>query len=215
MKEIKASAVIFDRDGVIIDTDTLVGESVIFGLKQMGIDVSADDVPLMAGKSIDALKELLLNRWKFNFDDFRKIQREYFYENLDNAPYYNETVDYIKKLHSEGKTIALATSAGREGTLIILEKIGIVHMFKVITAKEDCTKFKPDPEPYLITAKALGLSPEECVVIEDSSIGVEAAKNAKMYCIAIPNQHTIQHDFSKADVVVKSIKDIEDILVIS
>ncbi len=84
-------------------------------------------------------------------------------------------------------------------------------MFTVIVAKEDCTKFKPDPEPYLITAKKLGVQPEYCVVIEDSEAGVSAAKSANMYCVAIPNKHTKNQDFSHADKVVTSVKDIGNI----
>ena len=88
-------AIIFDRDGVIIDTDTLVSESMYYGLKTIGINATNKEVPIMAGISIDKLKTLLLSKWDFNFDEFRKIQREYFYNNLDKAPYYIDTIDYI------------------------------------------------------------------------------------------------------------------------
>ncbi len=85
-------AIIFDRDGVIIDTDTLVSQSVFFGLEKIGINASENDIPLMAGKSIDALKELLCSKWNFNFEEFRIIQKKYFYEHLENAPYFIDTV---------------------------------------------------------------------------------------------------------------------------
>ncbi len=206
-------AIIFDRDGVIIDTDTLVSQSVFFGLEKIGINASENDIPLMAGKSIDALKELLCSKWNFNFEEFRIIQKKYFYEHLENAPYFIDTVKFIKKLHHQNNVIALTTSAGIEGTRIILEKVGIADMFRVIVAKEDCTKFKPDPEPYLITAKKLRVSPEDCLVIEDSEIGIKAAKSANMYCVAIPNKHTKNQDFSLADEIVSSTKDLEEILI--
>jgi len=212
-KPTNVSAVIFDRDGVIIDTDTLVLESVFFGLKQLGINASKDDVPLMAGMSIDALKIYLVNKWKFDFDEFRIIQRKYFYEHLDNAPYYLDTINFIKKLHLQNKVLALTTSAGIEGTALILKKIGVYDMFKVIVSKEDCTKFKPDPEPYILTANKLNVPPTECVVFEDSEVGVKAAKSANMYCIAIPNRYTKNHDFSLAERTINSIKDIESILI--
>lgn len=203
-------AIIFDRDGVIIDTDTLVSQSVFFGLEKIGINASEEDIPLMAGKSIESLKEFLLNKWNFNFDEFRLIQRQYFYDHLDNAPYFHDTIEFIKKLNKQNKILALTTSAGIEGTILILKKIGIFDMFSVIVAKEDCTKFKPDPEPYMITAKKLGIRPENCIVVEDSEVGVKAAKKANMYCIAIPNKHTKNQDFSIADKTVSSIKDIEN-----
>ncbi len=212
---IKAKAVIFDRDGVIIDSDTLVGQSIIYGLREIGIDVPEDDIPPMAGKSVDTLRDSLLSKWNFNFDEFRAIQRKYFYDNLDNAPYYTDMVGFIKDLHAQNKILALTTSAGREGTTLILKKIGINDMFNVIIAKEDCAKLKPDPEPYLKTAEMLGVSPEDCIVIEDSAIGVEAAKKANMKCIAIPNKHTNKQDFSIADLVASSVEDIKNNILIS
>ena len=214
MKNLKSSdikAIIFDRDGVIIDAETLALQSIFFGLKKVGIRASKNDVPLMTGMSIDALKEQLLSKWDFSFEEFRLIQRKYFYEHIDNVPYFLDTIKFIKKLHRQNKTLALTTSAGIEGTRLILKKIGISDMFKVVVAKEDCTKFKPDPEPYIITAKKLGVAPEECVVIEDSEIGVKAAKNANMYCVAMPNKHTKNQDFSLADKIITSIKDLEGV----
>lgn len=95
-KVIDVKAIIFDRDGVIIDTDSLVLESVFFGLSKIGVKFSNNDVPLMAGRSIDSLKEFLLNKWSFNFDEFRLIQRQYFYDHLDDAPYFPDMIEFIK-----------------------------------------------------------------------------------------------------------------------
>lgn len=212
-KTTEVKAIIFDRDGVIIDTDTLVLQSILFGLKKIGVNATENDIPLMTGKSIDALKEFLSSKWNFNFEEFRIIQKKYFYEHIEDAPYFLDTIDFIKKLHRQNKTLALTTSAGIEGTMLILKKVGISDMFKIIVAKEDCTRFKPDPEPYTITANKLGVIPEDCVVIEDSEIGVKAAKNAHMYCFAMPNKHTKNQDFSLADKVIYSTKELEGILI--
>jgi HAD superfamily hydrolase (TIGR01509 family) len=124
-------------------------------------------------------------------------------------------VEFIKTLYSQNKILALTTSAGIEGTTLILKKIGIHDMFKVIISKEDCTKLKPDPEPYLKTAEKLGISPSDCIVIEDSDLGVEAAKRANMKCIAIPNKHTYKQNFSAADLVAGSVEDIKNNILIS
>lgn len=209
---IQAKAIIFDRDGVIIDTDSSIAASMVYGLNALGITATKDDVPLMAGKSIDTIKDYLLSKWDFDFDEFRKIQRQYYYDNIDNVPYFAETIEYIKKWYSEGRTLALTTSAAKEGTVIYLNRLGLQHMFQIIVTKEDCAKHKPDPEPYLLTARKLGLAPQDCLVIEDSSTGVESAKAANMICIAIPNDNTKLQDFSKADYVVKSMKEVENLV---
>jgi beta-phosphoglucomutase-like phosphatase (HAD superfamily) len=115
-------------------------------------------------------------------------------------------------LYSKKVPLAVTTSAGREGTLLILSKAGIDKMFDVIITRDDCEKLKPDPEPYIVTAKKLQIEPKFCVAIEDTSLGVESAKGAGMLCIAIPNEFTRDQDFSMADVVVKSANEVEDIL---
>lgn len=102
---------------------------------------------------------------------------------------------------------------GKDGTLLILSKAGIDQLFDVIITREDCTNLKPHPEPYLLTAEKLGIEPKHCVVIEDTALGVESAKKAGMRSIAIPNEYTQDQDFSMADVVVKSAKEVESILI--
>ena len=81
-------------------------------------------------------------------------------------------------------------------------------MFDALVTKEMCSKRKPDPQPYLITAEELHVLPDECVVIEDSWVGLIAAKAAGMKCIVIPNNYTKDNDFSSADLIVKSAKEI-------
>jgi len=100
--------------------------------------------------------------------------------------------------------LALTTSGGPNSTEKILKKTGLDKIFSVVITNADYVKKKPNPEPYLTTAKKLGLEPSECVVIEDTPVGVESAKAAGMKCIALPNEFTKKQDFSKADLIVDS-----------
>lgn len=111
-------------------------------------------------------------------------------------------------MHNQGVPLALTTSSGRTGTSHILKKAGLLNTFDVIVTSEDYTNRKPSPESYLTTAKKLHYNPVNCVAIEDSRVGVEAAKNAGMKCIALPNEYTKHQDFSKADLVVYSADNI-------
>lgn len=205
-------AVVFDRDGVIINTEGVVLDSIKKAFTELGFTVQDEDLPHTIGRSPDIYKEYFLKKWDFDFAEYRKIQRELFYSNLDQAQFFEDTLQLIKTLHSKKIPLAVTTSASREGTLIILNKAGITDMFKVIVAKEDCKNLKPDPEPYILTAEKLGLESKFCVAIEDTALGVESAKKAGMICIAIPNEFTTDQDFSMADAVVQSADEVENIL---
>jgi HAD superfamily hydrolase (TIGR01509 family) len=209
---LKVKAVIFDRDGVIINTESVIIDSVRKAFKQIGFTLQEEYIPKLVGRGPDIFKDYSQREMNFNFDEFRKIQREIFYQNLNQAEIFQETIKLIKTLHKRKIPIAVTTSAAREGTLLILNKAGVNHMISVLVTKEDCKNLKPHPEPYLTTARKLEIDPKYCVVIEDTALGVEAAKKAGMMCIAIPNEFTKDQDFSLANVVLTSAKEIEDYL---
>lgn len=212
MQKLKTKAVIFDRDGVIIDTEGVVIDSVRKAFMELGIKVDEKEFAKLVGRGPDIFKNYFQDDKNFNFDEFRKIQREIFYKNIDSAKYFEDALELVRSLYAKKITIAMTTSAGREGTLLILNKVGIDQMFRVIVTKEDCKNLKPHPEPYITTARKLEVEPQFCLVIEDTALGVEAAKKAGMNCIAVPNEYTKNQDFSNADVVVQSAKEIEYIL---
>lgn len=212
MQKLKTKAVIFDRDGVIIDTEGVVIDSVRKAFMELGIKVDEKEFAKLVGRGPDIFKNYFQDDRNFNFDEFRKIQREIFYKNIDSAKYFEDALELVRSLYAKKITIAMTTSAGREGTLLILNKVGIDQMFRVIVTKEDCKNLKPHPEPYITTARKLEVEPQFCLVIEDTALGVEAAKKAGMKCIAVPNEYTKNQDFSNADVVVQSAKEIESLL---
>lgn len=210
--KLKVKAVVFDRDGVIIDTEGVVIDSITKAFAQLGFTVGEEDFQHTIGRSSTDYKDYFLSKWDFDYDEYLALQRDLFYRNLDAAEYFQDTIELIKKLHSQNIPIAVTTSAGRDGTKLILEKIGIFELFNVVTTREDCDKHKPDPEPYLTTTQKLGLAPNLCVAIEDTALGVQAAKAAGLYCIAIPNQYTRDQDFSLADAVLSSAAEVENLL---
>lgn len=213
MKQLfNTKAVIFDRDGVLINTEGLVLDSIRYAFKELGYSLQSDDIPYITGKRFDAYKDYIQQKYNFDLVSYREIQNNYFYSHINEAQFFKDTIKLIKKLYSQKIPIALTTSAGREGTYLILNKAEITNLFSVIVTKEDCINLKPSPEPYMITARKLGIDPNYCVVLEDTTIGVESAKCAGMLCIAIPNEYTKDQDFSLADVVVKSAKEIYKLL---
>ena len=114
-------------------------------------------------------------------------------------------VEVVHALHDRGLTLAVTSSAVGDAIDEILRRFGIRDCFAMIIEGRDVKKGKPDPEPYLLTARRLNIAPANAIVFEDANVGVLAAKRAGMYCIAVrnPNAQMFQ-DLSAADVVLNS-----------
>jgi HAD superfamily hydrolase (TIGR01509 family) len=204
-------AVIFDRDGILINSEEIHIQSSLKALEKLGIKPDLFDKKLIIGRhpndyGLDFLKKYA--KFGFSYDIFRKYQKEFYYDTIDNAPIFEEAIKLIKILHASKIPLGLATSSSKENTARFLDRTVLKKYFNAVTTFEDCTKRKPEPEPYIVTANKLQMNPKYCVAIEDTAIGVESAKRAGMKCIAIPNEYTANQDFSRADAVVNSAKEI-------
>lgn len=207
-RKFKVKAVIFDRDGVIINTEDIIIYAITTAFKQINITPPEKYMKLLIGRGPDVFKDFAKENSKFEYEKFREVQRELFYKNLDKAEYFEDVIKLIENLYSKQIPIAVTTSAALEGTKRILNQKKILDKLSVLITREDCANLKPHPEPYLLTAKKLKLKPDECLVLEDTELGVEAAKSAGMYCFAIPNKHTIHQNFSKADKNITSALEV-------
>lgn len=91
---------------------------------------------------------------------------------------------------------------------LVLDSLKVKDFFSLIVGPADNRRHKPSPDVYLHTSKTLGLTPGECIVIEDSETGVISGKDAGMKVIATPNVYTAHMDFSKADIIVNSLSEV-------
>jgi HAD superfamily hydrolase (TIGR01509 family) len=121
---------------------------------------------------------------------------------IDNAL---ELIGFLKKA---GFRLALATSSYTEYAQLVLEKLGIDSVFDKMVTGNDVSKGKPDPEIFLKAAEQLGVLPEECMVIEDSGFGVQAAKKAGMFCFGFRSPNSMNQDLSMADRIVDDIGEV-------
>ena len=135
---------------------------------------------------------------------FDRLCREAVLQPMDGV------VETIRELQAYRVPLAITSSAVRSSIESILQRLGIRDAFALIVDGSEVVRGKPDPEAYLLTARKLGVRPEECVVFEDSHVGVVAAKRAGMYCIAVRNPRSLtRQDLSAADVVVESMRDLD------
>ena len=115
----------------------------------------------------------------------------------------------VRELHGLGVTLAITTSAAGDAVDLLLRRFGIRELFALIVDGSEVAHGKPDPAGYLLTATKLGVAPPDCVVFEDSHVGVLAAKAAGMICVAVRNPRArIHQDLSAADLVLDFFNDL-------
>ncbi|MGI8857691.1 MAG: HAD family hydrolase [Thermomicrobiales bacterium] len=175
-----------------------------------------DDLPeaIRLGGSGRRISELLAEmRAHFGIaepvDALMLRRQEHFLIALRDAPVLPAmpgAVEAVNALYDTGFPLAVTSSGIREYIALVLDRLDIADRFRVVITGADVTHGKPHPEPYLVTAARLGVPPADCVVFEDATVGVQAAKAAGMRCIAVPNREATQpQDLSAADLILPSL----------
>lgn len=196
-------AVIFDRDGVIISSENIHQEAVARAFADFSITLTSDEMDFVIGRHPTDYLDLFAETYDFDKELWKKNQKKYYYELFPTVEPFDDVVRLIKELSDNNISLGLTTSSGKEGTDILLTRLGFTKTFSAVVCQGEYERGKPEPDPYLLTAKKLGVSPSECLVFEDTALGVTAAKSAGMRCVALPNQYTKDNDFSAADLVVE------------
>ena len=205
-------AVIFDRDGVLINTEDLHIKTTCAAFEENGILLSEEDVKgIVARNPVDYLPELK-EKYKLSNETIKKIfeyAKEMYLDLFEReASLAVGAKEIIEMLKNKGTKMVLATSADISNQLF-LEMYNFKDVFWIILERENVTERKPNPEIYLKAVEELNMKKEDILVIEDSEVGVEAAKNAGLTCIAIRNKYT---NHEKADYVVNNLVEAGSII---
>jgi beta-phosphoglucomutase family hydrolase len=211
------TAVIFDLDGVIVNSEDAHIEAEKQAFLKFGVAVSADELQRYAGATAKTMFTELIRKHqlKTTFQEMVKIKEQSFFHLLDeDAEPARGVIELIHRLKKAKVGLAIASSSNRKWIEYILGKLQITYLFDCFMGAEDIRHGKPDPEIYLKVAHALGTRPQECVVIEDAERGVQAAKRAGMKTIGYRNPRSGNQDLSEADIVIDdfSTLDINEVL---
>ncbi len=205
--------VIFDMDGVIVDTEPVHHYAYNEHFRQLSIAVSPELYASFTGNSTKNIFERL--KVQFNLpeevEDLVETKRNLFNDAFDSkADLYllDGVEDLIKDLHSNGMQLVLASSSGTVTINRIFNRFGLHHYFTHIVSGEDFPKSKPHPAIFIKAAELAQTPVENCIVIEDSTNGIMAAKAAGIYCIGYDSFHSKMQDYSLADRVISDFREL-------
>jgi HAD superfamily hydrolase (TIGR01509 family) len=205
-------AVIFDFDGLIYDTETneynVLNEIFQEHGSELPMSVWGKVIGTQAGFNALSYLEEQIGK-KVDQEELTKIRRDRFNERMKNEGPLPGVEEYLAAAKKAGLKIGLASSSTYEWVSNHLKNLCLFDYFECIRTSDDVEKVKPDPTLYLEAAKCLGVSPEECLVFEDSANGALAAKRAGMYCVVVPNQVTKDLDFCEVDHRLESMAAIQ------
>lgn len=202
--------VIFDMDGVIIDSEPIHVKLEKEILEEAGGDYSQIKPTDFMGTTDAELWRTLKERFHLTFsvEELIHIKRERFIANLDQIPLVDHVLAFMATLRARGYKLGLASANNKRAVEAVKDRFGLAKFIDVFIHGELVAKGKPDPEIFLVAAREMGLKPEDCLVIEDTRNGVLAAKRAGMKCIGFRNKNSGAQDLSAADLIVSSYQEL-------
>ncbi|QSX07536.1 HAD family phosphatase [Alkalibacter rhizosphaerae] len=204
--------VIFDMDGVIVDSEPLHFESDRRTMAEVGVDLIFEDMKPYIGtpdrQTYGALKQKHgLTETVEDLLEKQKKHKEAVFKEVSMKPMEGlmELMDHLK---GQGFKIGLASSSKKKFIRHVLDQLQITSWFDAVVSGEDPKRGKPEPDIFLMAAAWMGCEPEACIVIEDSTHGIQAARQANMFVYGLYNPNSGEQDLSRAHMIVSSLGEI-------
>ncbi|CAH8283342.1 HAD superfamily hydrolase (TIGR01509 family) [Mariniflexile fucanivorans] len=206
-------AVIFDMDGVIIDSEPMHHKAYHDMFNEVNISVSNELYESFTGQStLNICKRLCdafdLSESPEHLVSLKRKHYKRFFETNSDLSLIDGVEDLIKEYHSNGLKLVLGSSAAMTSIEQIFDRFDLNPYFVAKLSGADLKQSKPHPEIFINAVKASGFNSNECMVIEDSTNGIEAAKGAGVFCVGFDSFHSKNQDYTKADLVIKDFNEI-------
>lgn len=210
LKGIKA--IIFDMDGVIIDSEPLWRRAMIQSFNEIGIPFTDEECRMTTGLRFIEVAEFWFNKHGINSMTIFEFDHLVISRLCDliktEGKLMHSVEDALSYLKKEGYKIALGTSSNLLLMNTVIDELGIRHYFDAVCSAQNLEFGKPHPEVFINCAKEIQIKPSECLVIEDSVNGVIAAKSAQMKVLVVPEKENMDNPkFAIADYKLRSLEE--------
>jgi beta-phosphoglucomutase len=205
--------VLFDMDGVLVDSEPFISKAAIMMFEELGLKVSPEDFHPFVGMGENRYIGSVANNYGISIDIEKAKARTYMI--------YGEIVrgkltplpgalEFVERCRKRGFKLALATSADMVKMNINLREVGLTpHSFHSVITGQDVINKKPSPDIYLKASEKIGLKPQECLVVEDAVSGIKAGKDAGCRCLAVTSSFDTAA-LQDADWVCNSLLEVPD-----
>ena len=203
-------AVIFDMDGLMIDSERVTYEGYVIECEKLGLSMEKEFYKRVLGRTVPEIYQEFYDRYgqSFPMDDVLKRVHEYM-EDLfqeEGVPVKEGLVNLLAYLKTNGYRTVVATSSTRDRVDRILEQAELAKYFDASICGDEVTKGKPNPEVFLKACQKAGVEPGEAIVLEDSEAGIQASFSAGIPVICIPDMKYPEPQFAeKASKIVDSL----------
>jgi len=214
----KLRAVLFDHDGTLVNSEPLhfelwakiLKEGYGFSLTEEHYRLHYAGVPACAN-AIDLVERFGIKEEPWRLAHAKNIATD---EYLTHAafPLMKGVQDSVEAVHGLGLQLAVVTGASASGVRATFKAYGFDQQFSLIVSNEDVQRSKPAPDCYLLAMRKLGLSPAECIAIEDTQPGLQAAQSAGLRCLVVPSEMSKHQDFRHATAVCNEMSEAIDLV---
>jgi HAD superfamily hydrolase (TIGR01509 family) len=206
-------AIIFDMDGVLVNSEPLHRKAYFNMFEEFNLNVSNRLYESFTGKSTSAICKELCEIFDLSISHEKLMfsKRKHFKTIFDNDPEFqmiDGALSLIKNYFYNNLTLILASSASMTNINRIFKKFDLDKFFKAKISGADLKESKPNPEIFIKAAKLSGFNKSECIVIEDSTNGIIASKSAGIYCIGYNSPNSKNQNYDKADLVISNFNNI-------
>jgi len=205
--------ILFDHDGVLVDTEYWYYTANKRVLTEMGIELMMEqylEIMIQGRSCLDLIATKGADKEKVT--QARERRNQYYQNYLKKENIEIPGVEKVLKELSLNYKMAIITTAKKQDFALIHKDRNIVSYMDFVLVREDYEKSKPHPEPYLKGVKQFGCKKEEVLIVEDSERGLNSAVAAGIECAIVYNEFTKAHDFSKATYKINSLSELESLL---
>jgi HAD superfamily hydrolase (TIGR01509 family) len=210
MKKNRIQAVLFDLDGTLIDTEPTAAQAVQECFAQWGHEITPSDAQYVTGRTWASALDYLFLKYCLPIakeSATHQIQKRYRQTLEANLPQVPGAVETVENLASHYR-LGLVSGSFRHDILWALDTLRIAARFEIILGAENYTHGKPNPEGYLKAVHTLQVNPQECLVFEDSQPGIQAARAAGLWVVAVTGTNHFHQDQSQAHYSVADLLNI-------